>query len=297
MFILPIGRIHYTNLWRLIMKQESRTTMASIIAGLVAAVTLSMFSTSALAQPGQGRGAFNLDPRAEERTYHFADTDKDLPYCVFASSKIDASKPAPLIISLHGYGIGPQIMCNSTAIDLAEEGGYILAAPMGYSTSGWYGIPSADRRSGGRGGASDQPANLAELSEKDVMNVLKMMRREFNVDEKRIYLSGHSMGAAGTMYLGSKHADIWAAIAPIDGGAKFGRPDILKPLKNAGVAVLIVQGDKDEVVSVEEARTLAAAMKDMGIEHKYVEMPGISHGPSMTAGQKYVFEFFGMHSK
>jgi predicted peptidase len=279
------------------MKQESKTITVSIIAGLVAAVTLGMFSAPALAQPSQGRGAFNLDPRAEERTYHFADTGKDLPYCIFASSKIDACKPAPLIISLHGYGAGPQIMCNSTAVDLAEEGSYILAAPMGYSTSGWYGIPSADRRGGGRGGTSDQPANLAELSEKDVMNVLKMMRKEFNVDEKRIYLSGHSMGAAGTMYLGSKHADIWAAIAPIDGGAKYGRPEILKPLKNARVAVLIVQGDKDELVSVEDAKALAAAMKDMGIEHEYVEMPGISHGPSMTAGQKHVFEFFGKHSK
>jgi len=105
------------------------------------------------------------------------------------------------------------------------------------------------------------------------------------------------MGAAGTMYLGAKHADIWAAIAPIDGGAKYGRPDILKPLKDAGVAVLIVQGDKDELVSVEDAKALAAVMKDVGVEHEYVEMPGISHGPSMTAGQKHVFEFFGKHSK
>jgi predicted peptidase len=272
--------------------------MASMLAALAAAAALGAFSASALAQAGRGGGAFSLDPRAEARMYRFADTGEDLPYCVFASSKIRADKPAPLIISLHGYGAGPQIMCNKTAVDLAEEGGYILAAPMGYSTSGWYGIPPEDRRTGGRGGAGgDQPANLAELSEKDVMNVLAMMRREYNVDPRRIYLSGHSMGAAGAMYLGSKHADIWAAIAPIDGGAKFGRPDVLKPLKDAGVAVLVVQGDMDEVVPVADARALAAAMQDIGIEHEYVELPGISHGPSMTAGQEYVFEFFGKHSK
>ena len=38
-------------------------------------------------------------------------------------------------------------------------------------------------------------------------------------------------------------------------------------LLDAGLAVLIVQGDKDELVFVEDARALAAAMKDMGIEH------------------------------
>src|SRR4029078_13575046 len=59
------------------------------------------------------------------------------------------------------------------------------------------------------------PANLAELSEKDVMNVLAMMRKEVNVDDSRTYLIGHSMGGAGTYFLGSKYAKEWAAIAPI----------------------------------------------------------------------------------
>src|SRR5690606_27549021 len=103
---------------------SSRATAA--IATIASCLTLAMMSSAAIAQPGQGR-AFTSDPRAEDRTYHFADTDEDLPYCVFASSKIDAEKPAPLIISLHGLGAPPQIMCNSTAVDLAEEGGYILA--------------------------------------------------------------------------------------------------------------------------------------------------------------------------
>jgi predicted peptidase len=47
------------------------------------------------------------------------------------------------------------------------------------------------------------------------MTVLEMIRKEFNVDERRIYLTGHSMGGAGTYYLGSQHGSIWAAIAPI----------------------------------------------------------------------------------
>src|SRR5690606_19381237 len=189
-----------------VMPLELSSRTATAIATIASCLTLALMSSAAIAQPGQGR-AFTSDPRAEDRTYHFADTDEDLPYCVFASSKIDAEKPAPLIISLHGLGAPPQIMCNSTAVDLAEEGGYILAAPMGYSVGGWYGSPVI-RGPGGRSfGGAEPPENLAELSEKDVMNVLEMIREEFNVDDSRIYLTGHSMGGAGTLFLGSKHAD------------------------------------------------------------------------------------------
>jgi dipeptidyl aminopeptidase/acylaminoacyl peptidase len=215
-------------------------------------------------------------------------------------------------------------MCNSTAVDLAESGGYILAAPMGCNEGGWYGSPVL--RIGGRGGAGEreapdsdgkchpgsggfgrggearsQPDNLAELSEKDVMNVLAMVRDEFNVDNDRIYLTGHSMGGAGTYFLGSKHADIWAAIAPVAPAAfamMENRVEYLRPLKDAGVPIIVVHGDMDEAVPVETSRdNWVPSMEELGIEHEYVELPGISHGPVITASQKYIYEFFGKHSK
>jgi predicted peptidase len=259
---------------------------------LAAALSLST-SMNALAQPGQGR-TWVSDPRAEDRNYLFADTNEDVPYCVFASSKISDDTPAPLIISLHGLGAPPQIMCNTTAVDLAEQGGYILASPMGYSTGGWYGAPT-----GGRG-SENQPENLAELSEKDVMNVLRMVRDEFNVDEDRIYLTGHSMGGAGTLFLGSKHADIWAAIAPVAPAARRlsdDRTELLRRLKDAGVSVMIVHGDEDEAVSVESAREWVAAMEELDMEHEYVELPGVTHGPVITASQEHIYAFIGKHSK
>lgn len=321
------------------------STRNAAVVGLAAFMTLSLISAPALAQLGQGRGAgrggFGLDPRAEDRTYRFTDTNEDLPYCVFVSSKVSRDRPAPLIISLHGLGAGPQIMCNTTAVDLAEAGGYILAAPMGYNTSGWYGSPvigggargrgrgaaapdagrgadapapqgqaraggDAPAGQGGRGaargaGRGNQPENLPELSEKDVMNVLAMVREEFNVDPNRIYLTGHSMGGAGTYFLGSKHASIWAAIAPVAPAAFSMQPQAeqyLKPLKDAGVPIMVVHGADDEVVSVATSRDgWVPAIQKLGIEHEYVEMPGVTHGPVITQSQPAIYEFFGKHSK
>jgi len=187
---------------------------------------------------GKG-GGFAQDPRAQTRTYHFTDTNEDLPYSVYVSSKIKKGQKAPLILTLHGLGAPQTIMMGAAAIDLAEEGGYILVAPMGYNTGGWYGSPAfaagagragkgapdgkgpgagkgpggdAAKGKGGPGGGAPQPENLRELSEKDTMNVIAMVRKEFNIDDKRMYIMGHSMGGAGALYLGSKNASMFAAV-------------------------------------------------------------------------------------
>jgi pimeloyl-ACP methyl ester carboxylesterase len=225
-------------------------------------------------------------------------------------------------------GAPPSIMCNKTSVDLAEEGGYILVAPMGYSTTGWYGSPVINMGGGGRGpgargpgagpgpgpgpgagpapgGAAPAPgpsnADIEKWSEADVMNVLTTMRKEFNVDPKRIYLTGHSMGGAGTLFLASKHADLWAAAAPV-APASFmmnnTRADVLKGIQKAGLPLMIVQGDADTVVPATNTRLWVDTAKEIGLkDFKYVEQPGIDHGPVITTSQKDIFEFFAAHSK
>lgn len=293
-------------------------------AGSCLAVVLLAASATAFAQapgaaaPGappagaapRGGGAFSADPRAQVRSYHFAEAGQDMQYCVFASSKVSKDRPAPLIVSLHGMGAPPTIMCNSTAVDLAEEGGYVLVAPMGYSTTGWYGSPvirMGPPGARGPGAGAPPPAGegpsdeqIRKWSEQDVMNVLDMMRKEFNIDPRRIYLTGHSMGGAGTLYLGAKHANLWAAIAPV-APASFmmndDRASILGRLKEAGVPVLLLTGDADEVVSPSNTRLWAETLKEIGAEHVYIEQPGVTHGPVITTSQKEIYEFFGKHRR
>lgn len=62
-------------------------------------------------------------------------------------------------------------------------------APQGARAAG-RGLP-AGITAGGT--ALTDPEKLHAASEKDVMNVLDMIRKEFNVDENRTYLMGHSI--------------------------------------------------------------------------------------------------------
>ena len=285
-----------------------------------------------------GRGA--VDPRVQQRTYLFTDTNEQLPYAVFVSSKVSKDKKNPLIVALHGLGGDQNTMMRANALQLAEEGGYIMVGPMGYNSGGWYGAP-ARYNGGGRGGgrrgappaaappagappagapaaaapqapaagrgaapaaggtALTDPVKLHEASEKDVMNVLDMIRKEFNVDENRTYLMGHSMGGAGAIYLGVKHASIWAAVgaeAPATAPAGL-TPDTysLEPARK--VPMIIVQGDMDTLVPVAGARLWIEKMKELKMTYEYVEVAGGDHGSVLTTGAPDIFGFFAKHTK
>jgi len=282
---------------------------------------------------GGGRGA--IDPRVQQRMYTFADTNEQLPYAVFVSSKVSKDKKNPLIVALHGLGGDQNTMMRANALQLADEGGYIMVGPMGYNSGGWYGAP-ARYGTGGRGrpgapgaaagappagappaGAAQAPAagrgaaptaggtaltdpvKLHEASEKDVMNVLDMIRKEFNVDENRTYLMGHSMGGAGSIYLGVKYASIWAAVgaeAPATSPAGL-TPETysLEPAKK--IPMIVVQGDMDTLVPVAGTRLWIEKMKDLKMTYQYVEVPGGDHGSVLTSGAPDIFAFFATHTK
>jgi predicted esterase len=154
---------------------------------------------------------------------------------------------------------------------------------------------------GARGGSTvlGTPNEVSQLSEKDVMNVLDMMRKEFNVDENRTYIMGHSMGGAGAMYLGVKHASIWAgigALAPATGPAGI-NPNNYPLVPAKGIPFIIIQGDMDELLPIEGARAWADKMKELNITHQYVEVAGGTHGSVMTTHMADIFALFAKHSK
>src|SRR6185312_15050139 len=94
----------------------------------------------------------------------------------------------------------------------------IVVAPMGYSVSGGWGgragapVDTAQAKPGG-----DVRYSASELSEIDAMALLKIILSKYNINNDRIYLMGHSLGGAGTYYLGGKYNDIWAGLASISG--------------------------------------------------------------------------------
>jgi len=206
---------------------------------------------------------------------------------------------------------------RGTAVDLAEAGGYILVGAIGYNNRAGFGVqatprpgttpgaagpasPAAAAPAGERpqppwvGGTREtDPAKVTQYSEKDVMNVLAMVRREFNIDDRRIYLMGHSQGGGGARHLAEKYPDTWAAVALL-APALF-NVQVTADSRIRKVPVLLAIGDKDSLIT--SSRTFSEQLRGLGIAHEYIEKPGLDHGTIIMGAMPEVFRFFPKHVK
>lgn len=223
-----------------------------------------------------------------ERHYLLDAADEIMPYRVYVPKAYDGSKPYPLVVALHGLGANEDSFFDAyqrRMPALAEQHGYLVAAPLGYRVDGFYGSSIAASNDTGT-------RRTRELSEQDVMEVLRRMRREYNVDERRIYLMGHSMGAIGTWYLAGKYADLWAAVAPFSGAG-----DPASVARMRGIPQFVVHGDADPTVPVAGSRVMVAAMKKLGMDVTYIEVPGGHHNDVVAPNLPGAFDFFGKKRK
>jgi len=271
-----------------------RRTVA--ILSLILAVGLNLN----LAQAQPAARSWSNDPRVQSRTYVFTNTSETLPYAVFVSTKVTRDKPAPLIVALRGAGGNPGVFLHEPALKLADEGGYIMAAPMGYTAMGNFGNQGMSGFGRRGGAATNAPATAvadaskaSEYSELDVMNVLGMVRKEFNIDAHRIYLMGHSQGGAGALHIADKYASIWAAVAGLAPGAPGFQLDANAKFQD--VPMLIMVGEKDNLIG--SVQRLDERLKSLKIAHEYKEVPGKDHGGIIMGGMPDVFQFFSQHVK
>ena len=110
--------------------------------------------------------------------------------------------------------------------------------------------------------------NLGNL----VIELIESLIKEKNIDRDRVYISGLSMGGYGTFDLVSHRPDLFAAAAPICGGAD------LELLNNAvGVPFWIFHGDSDKVVPVQKSRNAFKFLIKERDHHKYTEYKGVYH--------------------
>lgn len=232
--------------------------------------------------------------RVETRTYEMPQAPgTEMEYGLYVPTTYEGA-PTPLVVALHGLGSGIMYMMEyNNLVELAEQYGYIVATPMGYNPRGWYGSRGMGNDFNGR--ATDPgPENLGELSELDVLNVLAIVRDEFNVDDARIYLIGQSMGGAGTWHIATKYPDIWAAIAPM-APAIYSSPDALESARD--IPVIAVQGDADQSVDVEVTRRWIAKMEELRMEYRYIEVPDGTHASAGRENIDQVFAFLAAHHK
>ena len=236
------------------------------------------------------------------KTYSFNQAGTNtMDYGLAVPIAYSPNRETPLIVALHGAGSGIRYMMEyGNLAELADQQGYIVATPMGFSESGWYGARGPGNDFNAKR-ADPGPANLGELSERDVQNVLHEVRRAFNIDSRRVYLIGQSMGGGGTYWVASKSPETWAALAVMapavapKGEQPYMTPGILKMF--AHLPIMVIQGDSDQAVDVIGTRAWVAEMTALGMIYEYIEVPGGTHASAGRANVDKIFEFLAKHRK
>ncbi len=219
-----------------------------------------------------------VDPLAsmkgDFRRAYRSDVDKTLqPYRMFVPKEYDGTKATPLVIALHGMGGDEDSMFDNYAQNLKREAarlGFLVACPKGRTIASMY-----------RGTA-----------EKDVMDVLAEVRRDYKVDSSRVYLMGHSMGGFGTWSIAMNHPEVFAALGPFAGG---GQPGGMVKIKH--IPQYVVHGDNDKTVAVGSSRSMVEAGKKAGATIEYVEVPGGSHNDVVAPRMGAMLDFFAKQHK
>jgi predicted esterase len=224
-----------------------------------------------------------------KRHYRLDAANEVMPYHLYVPTTYSSAKGFPLIIALHGLGATEDSFFDSygkVLPVLAEQHGYIVAGALGYRVDGGYGwgvgTPPADPTA----------RRASAWSEMDVMQVLANVRKLYNIDPNRIYLMGHSLGAIGTWKIAPKYPDVWAALGLFSGQ---GAPATVARMKS--IPEFVVHGDADPTVNVRGSRTMVEAMKALGTELSYTEVPAGNHGSVVEPNLAGMMQFFDAHRK
>lgn len=142
----------------------------------------------------------------------------------------------PLIIFLHGKSL------SGTDINKVRKYGVLYAMDKGKT------IPAIV--------VAPQLASGSWNPDK-VLEVLEYVKKNYKVDEKRIYVCGMSLGGYGTMHFAGKYPEKITAAVGICGGGNTN-----DGCKLSTIPILLQHGDVDYIVKMSESEKVFDAIKE-----------------------------------
>lgn len=202
------------------------------------------------------------------------------PYHLYLPPAYDPEKPTPLIVFLHGYVPTTSILdpwvLPEEVLQIAGKYGCMMLTPYARRNTDFQGV-----------------------GEVDVFASLEQVKRLYNVDARRIYLTGVSMGAMGAWTIALRHPGIFAAVTPISGQTDMYRwwgweQEKMAPFKQwmvewdnpwhlaeslRGQRFFVQHGENDHLIPSEQSRIMVQRAQELDLAEnvEYFEYAGASH--------------------
>lgn len=156
-------------------------------------------------------------------------------YLLHVPANLDLSKPAPLVISLHGFAEWPAHQMQISGWNgLADEKGFIVVYPSGT------GFPKRWKAGGQPDSAVDKWQDVIFISD-----LIDELQKQYNIDPARIYANGLSNGGGMAHLLGCQLSERIAAVGSVAGAFVFPLEDC-QPIRP--VPMIAFHGTADPIV-------------------------------------------------
>jgi len=217
------------------------------------------------------RKADGVEKQFEARTHK---GDWEMPYRLFRAT---ASGKLPLVVYLHGSGgLGTD---NLKQMGLGNVfGTRVWALPENQKDFPCYVLaPQTDRgwiryADPAPGDSVARPVRGLGDGARLVFEIIDALRRELPIDERRIYITGQSMGGGGAWHMTAQRPTFFAAAAICCGSSSLD-----DPRDSARTSVWNFHGDADATVPVSVSRARIAALRKQGAHPIATEYAGVGH--------------------
>ncbi len=234
------------------------------------------------------------------------ETDHSPQYCrAYLPGGYTNARKWPLVLQLHGFNPDNPVYWDWWSAD-SRHGG-----PDTEFAGAHPGVIYIEPH--GRGNTQ-----YLTFGDADILRCLKEAHALLSIDVNRTYLTGDSMGGWGTWNVGTRHPELFAAIAPIFGGvdyhsqmseeegAKLLPTEKFLQEKNSSWAmadalintpVFVHHGDADAAVNVEWSRWGVRLMQRWGYDIRYREYPGKVHEALQIDNGQMNIDWFLRHER
>ena len=176
-----------------------------------------------------------------------------LRYTLFIPDTYDQKTPQPLVVALH-YGGEVTPFYGGGFLELL-----VLPALKGLNAF----ILAPDCPDG---------RWTSPVSETAVIGQISTLLTDYKIDERKILLTGFSLGGIGTYHLAARHPGLFSAAVPMSAMTTDENLALLH-----GIPFYVIHSDGDELFPLKPVEDLVQTLKENGLDVRLQVIKGISH--------------------
>jgi poly(3-hydroxybutyrate) depolymerase len=232
------------------------------------------------------------------RIYNFPGTGESIPYRLFVPETWTPAARLPMLVTLRaGNTVDGPYRAGTDLVKQAAQRGYIVVTPMGYRglSQPYYGSRYRIARPKAADPAAGWTAQEDERAERDVLYVIDLVTKEYNVDTSRIFLHGQNPSGSGALHLAAKYPERFAALVVSSAPIVFDTYPFDR--LRGRMSLLVIHGDQDTSNPIEASQKMAAAANAAGVDTVYATVPGGTHLEAYLTYASQLFDFLDKKRK